>query len=133
MVRRLRKKRPKQWTAKGVARLDEIDREGRNFPVQRYAMRLDELTGEHVRVSHFRILPGGNPGEPRQQMHPAQIERGAILLARQSPRMLYWRRYEARVAIEKPTSQPADDRRSRRSRRAPQGVSATPADALPEE
>ena len=129
----------RSWAAWGVgtrvvARLDEIDREGRNFPVQRYAMRLDELTGERIGVTHFRIMPGGTAGEQRQQAHPAQIERAAILLARQSSRMLYWRRYEARVALELATSQPTEDRRSRRSRRQAQApASASPTDALPAE
>ena len=126
------------WAAWGtgtrvVSRLDEIDTEGRNFPVQRYALRLEGLDGEAARVSSFRIMPGGSVGEQRQQVHPAQLERATILLARQSPRMLYWRRYDARVAIDKATSQPSEDRRSRRARRQMSELSASPAEALPAE
>lgn len=120
-----------------VARLDEIDAQGRVSPLQRYVVVLEGLDGERASVVQYRVLPDGTVGEPARQAHAAQVERGQIMLARSSPRMRYWRRYEARVALEKAveaTTRPAT-RVTRRARReeARRAVAAEPPEALPAE
>jgi hypothetical protein len=119
-----------------VARVDEIDAQGRNFPVRREARRLDALTGDSATVVLLPIQSDGSAGQATQQVVPAQAERGSLLLMRQGPQMLYWRRYDARVALERPAMQPAaEDRSARRQRReARQAVEIqAPRDALPAE
>lgn len=102
-----------------VARTDEIDAAGRTFPVRREVRRLDAIDGEAAHISVFPIRGDGTAEEPSRLAIPAQAERGWIVLSRQGPQLLYWRRYEARVAFEIASMQPAgNEQSSRRPRRA---------------
>jgi len=106
-----------------IARLDAIDAAGRNTPVQRFVLTLDALNGEAARVLSYRIDVAGDPAPPLPQTIPARMERARLLMARASPSMVYWRRYEARAAMRAPVpkapSEPeAADQPDGRRRRA---------------
>ena len=133
------------WRAWGVGtraivRLDEVDAQGRTFPRERYVLRLASIDDRGARVIQQRVEPDGSLGEPMEQFFPAQCPRMAVVMLRRSEQMVYWRRYDARVAFEKPQAKasPADtppDEPPRRSRRKSRGqaVAPDPREALPPE
>ncbi len=119
-----------------VARIDEVDAQGRTTPVQRHVLHLASIDRQGARVDLYPVRPDGTVAESTQEFIQAQSNRLTVVLARRSDRMVYWRRYEARVAFEsggsEPEQQPGSARRSNR-RRAESIEIRDPSEALPAE
>ena len=120
-----------------IARNDEVDAEGRIYPLSRTVLALEAIDQTMARVVSREISADGTIGEPSARVIPAQSPRAALVLSRGiGPQTVYWRHYDARVAFgraDEAASAPEGSRRAPRRRRGSDAPPRDPREAIPAE
>ena len=118
---------------RAVTREDEVDAQGRRSTRRRTVDRLTGLLRDEARIVQQTVSEDGSLSDPVEVTIFALNQRIGFLLPRRTAGMVYWPRFEGRIAFDIGGVAAPSPRPDRRSRRAPEPPPRDPKEPLPAE